>query len=868
MKNLDKTLELLDDNSNFSEFFEQNSEKLNTIYYADRIVNKYPSIFFDKWLEHAGVTQKITNAIVNNIVNDNSSDMSQKFTYLLMHLIENNFYNKKNVIHLENLLLKNNLRYLVIYLRLYLKEKQQPITSKNLNFLIGLKTVGIIDDHIENQILTLTLEKTESIVDLFEFTVSKLVKTNELNYQLNLMSKINPNVFDLIVDSNIIDIKKNNKLLQKILTCSAINQNIDLYFHLLNNYNMIPSKTDILSAFGLTLTKKKRIVTKVKGYRGRYRYRYISPSTRFNHNFHFDKTKYNLEHENKLVKLVKYYTNHNINLNVIPHIKNYICHLLSLGYLELQLEICNNIGYKHGGHTLHSLITKIVHIDNDVLLKKCIEYSQISTEKFVNSTWLTKSVKNECYKISQYMIDTLKMKTTGKDVIRGSRNYKKLLFLHKNKLPIQESCISTLFINNDLKAIDFCVETLKYKVTWNSLLNLFKCSQTTSAITIFKKYYPALEVKQPLKIVSSILNNKITIHTLAMIKFVLKGITLKNNSSILLKALQTKNLQIVKYFCETHGFTIDHMTNEMFETCMSVSYRNVYRRRSMRRLTDDTYHETKNLNVFEYLQNKFPVKFMEFSSNIIENKREILFDIAKQYFYNNSNHEKLCIFVKQMKDLFNWQCSLEELKIWIKDIYRNSDMENVLNCYNFDKHDMKKFLQSIQFWKFPNLFFIICKKHDIDIKEYINPETMTSMFVRGDLNASQFTQYFENINTNVTPYAYSLITKIWSRQRVSSRYIKIVSDKIQTINKFCKDIKEVDYEKLKKYDIKSYKFNIVEYNLTQNENNELNKNLYENYYEDNYEDDYQNINENYVENYENYEYDENPNYINEAIVHL
>ena len=118
------------------------------------ILKKYPSDFFDMWLTKSHVNKYFTHQLIDNIANNSLYLEKQKWTDLLFKLIENKYYNKTNVVHLENLLLKHKLYYIDLFLRTHVKEKIQNIVTDNLNFLTNLTKIGIENNYIIIRCLT------------------------------------------------------------------------------------------------------------------------------------------------------------------------------------------------------------------------------------------------------------------------------------------------------------------------------------------------------------------------------------------------------------------------------------------------------------------------------------------------------------------------------------------------------------------------------------------------------------------------------------------------------------------------------------------------------------------------------------------
>lgn len=871
MSETPKDIELknLFDTSNYL-LFKNQSPQANDLCFSKSILSKYPSDFFDIWIKKIGITKRFTTSLIDNIVNADTPLLKQELIHLLYSLIEKKHYSKKNVVHLENLLLSHNMYHHIIYLRMYIKEKIQPITSDNLNFLIGLTKVGIVNEQINNQILKLSLDQYDSLVDVYDLIVSKMLSLNN-EEQLDLVARVNPTVFQLLLDSNVIN--TNDKKLQKILSYSAKTQNIDLYMHLLQNHNTIPSKSDILEIFGLVPTGKSAIRTKVTRGR-RYRYRYISPSVRFTHKFNFKKSICKQTYMTKLINLVKYYTEHNIELSPISGIKHFICYLVSLNYLELQLEICKNIGYKHGGLTLTSLIRQIILKDNDILLKKFIDYSQIDTEKFVNGSYLTSAVQSGNFKVSQFMIDVLKMKTTGSAVVRGCINCAKLKFLHKNNLPIQENIMNLLFSYGDIASIDYCIETFNFKVTNCALLHTIKSHQKKS-LTILKKYYPTLEHKCPLKILSCLLNNTITIHTLPTIKLILKDTKIK--STIMQKVLNTHNLSIIKYFCNTQKLTLNNVSCKNLQELMepTTSWRGRrwcrilrgHRRRSVLHSNNDP---TKILKILQYIKDNYPTKFEEFNETLID--RDTFLSNFLTYVTSREIIHSLSNILDMTQTIFEWKMPEKTIYGLLKALYDPIDIKQLFNYYpNLSQKSIEDILSSIDIYDNYELFVEITKKFNIDVSKYTTSTILMKNLTKRYISVESVKYIIDSCQHNslkLTPAIYTYFVKqLPLESNTYSRNRKYRMKFLIELNNYYNKITLEDYNSLLKYFKNiSLEFDIVEYQLENDEKLENFDNIQNNII--NLGDFNNNINDDYHIEYDNLDYDNIYDNINDNVDYI
>lgn len=795
MSQLQDNLINLFNESNLKLFSKYNHSLAIKKRFSKIVIEKYPSPFFDKWIETYPLTKMFTMSLINKINNYNSLFETEKYTNLLYMLIETRKYNKSNVTHLENILIENKMFSHVAFLRLHIKDKlKNCLKIDNLNFFMNLKTVGINNKLLNDKILKLSLNNYNSLIDVYDLLVKKMTTlTND--EQIELVAKVNPQVFQLLLESNVV--KNEDKTLQKILTHSSHIYNIDLYQHLLENYNLMPSKSDILKIFGLTLTKKPTINTKCKiGFKKTIRYRYVSPLTRFRNKFNLDNSVNNQEYTNKLIKLVTYYTNKNIKLINISGIKYYVCHLISLNCLELQLEICKNIGYKHTGYTLNSLICKIIKSDNCDLLKKFIDYSQIELEKFVNSSYLTYSIVNNCFKIAHFMVQKLKMKTSWKNVITNTTNISKLKFLAENNLPIQETVMTKLFEIGDIESIEYCIDTFNYNITSTMITQLLK-NQNTNTITIFKKYYKNIKNKYPQKMLSSLLSNTITIFTLPIIKIIISEIKVKSN--IMFKILKTTNLNIIKYFCETKGLNLEEVTNAELEMLLCSTFPTKKRTHV---LVKNKEKQWENLfKTFNYIKQKFSKKFEEFNKNL-KNKDDLFkkfLNIGVRYDNNILNHTlETFDWIPSEKILFDHICdSRYYYENKLCNVTKNLSENIVEQLFDFLKLDIS---DDVNF----NDAIMLSKQHNINIMEYYK---LTPIYViYGIINFMWKTENYLLLvelfpQLKVNNIIYNIyITYIENdihllKNKKNYKYYKYVTT-IKNITKIVNTIQHKDYKKL------------------------------------------------------------------------
>ena len=295
------------------------------------ILSKYPSSFFEKWMIKIGVTKTFSTSLIKTIANTSDYNLRQNYVNLLLSLIENNFYTNEHVIHLEKLLLRYNLYYYALFLRMHNKNYTNKIKSTNINYLLGLSKLGIINEHIDNQIFKFKIQNYESISDIYDVVINKMISLT-CEEQILLISQLNPEIFQLLVDSNVFI--QSPKLIQKLLTYSAINKNILLHIYLIETFDAVPSKSDILNIFGITRTQIKL----------KKRRRNRSCSTKFK--YHTNRNLYTEQFMIQLLDLFNCYNKKNINLSKLSAMKYLVNFLLTENFLEFALELCNFIKYK------------------------------------------------------------------------------------------------------------------------------------------------------------------------------------------------------------------------------------------------------------------------------------------------------------------------------------------------------------------------------------------------------------------------------------------------------------------------------------------------------------------------------------------
>lgn len=792
-------MQKLFEKSDFS-FFDHDFDEINKNF-SQSILEKFPSDFFNEWLKKINITKKFTTSLIKNIYDEKKFLKKELLTHLLYYLIENKYYNKNNVVHLENLLLSYEMYNHIVFLRMYVKDKtHQLITANNLNFLKNLTKVGIVDEKINDKILKLSLNEYDSLIDIYDVLIEKMLILT-YDEQIKLISRVNPTVFQMLVDSNSINL--NEKKLQKILSFASHYQNIDLYLYLLVNDKTIPSKTDILGIFGLTLANKSKLKQlKISRHR-----RYISPTTRFRHKFNFNCSEYSSSYVNKLTELVKYYSDNNIKLENISGIKHYICYLLSNDHLELQLELCKNIGYKHGGHTLLLLIHKLIKKDDPLLLKKFIEYSQISAEKFVNSSYLPYAINNNSFKVADFMTNVLKMKTTSDSL--GMLNIEKIKFLHEHNLPIYENIMNKLFGNCDTESIDYCISTFNFKVT-RKMLTFLLMSNSKNTLSVFKKYYNILKHVCQRKLLLYVLNNTtFTIFTLAIIKILTKNIKIKQNMMPII--LKTNNFKIIKYFCEYHNLNFDNISCETFVSSLfkfKKYIRQNYRMKISRRNNRFSYTEN-SLNIIKYVKTNFNSQFEIYSKN-----QGSIIDLCIE-------RGDKSLTLDFLSETFDWKMSLLQFEAFINIEYADESFLKIVEHSNhFPISEIERILEAKSetkyFYYIPYLYFLVHEKYNIDISKYVSPDELMEKVAFGDFSVKdcvQFLKYYPNIK--LSPFIYSCFALYMSRYTCCGKY---ELNKLIKINEIYDEITQIDYENIiKMFKNIKCKFKIIDHKFSENE---------------------------------------------------
>jgi hypothetical protein len=814
-----ETTELFN-NSDLTFFDVARVSEITSSYNSKAILKKYPSDFFDMWLTQSHVNRYFTHQLIDNIANNSLYLEKQKWTDLLFKLIENKYYNKTNVVHLENLLLKYKLYYIDLFLRTHIKEKTQNIVTDNLNFLTNLTKIGIGNNYIYDRILHLSFEQNKSIIDMYDFVVLKMTKM-DYDEQMIFVSKVNVEMFQLLVDSNVITLS--DKYKHKILSLSALHNNIDLYIYLFN-MDTASSKKDILDIFGLTSIKHKREIksnNQQNNRRGRYRFR--SSRGKFNKIFLWKSHIYTKKYVEKLTSLVRMYTKNNIVLD-FKNMKKFIVHLLNSKHTELQLEMCRNIGYKHGGYNLNKLINQIIISNDPILLQKCINYSQIQTEKFVNGNHLERAIKANKLELAKYMIDVLKMKCTANDVVSGSSNVNKLTFLFENNLPIQNNVMKHLFMNGDIQSINFCIEKFNFPITHTLLMELITRNLKNSSIKFFKDNYSQLKTQLPYKASLVLLKDRgDSPQLLHVLKFLWQNKNLPQK--IMPHILHAKNFNVIKFACNDHGLNIDNITS--FDVGGMLRLKRWYSSYGVSKLE-------KLLDIYEYLNLNFPEKFKEIVTNLTYAHDNIISRISQ--LINKGTSQNDYILCTRIQNIFNFKLSQDDF-IQLLERAGNKIPDwvcNIIDTFDEISNDFLKNLMrpynniSIH----SNILTYLKTKRNIKINIYdyaSSTEIMKYILDNDtDINISTF---ISDYDIKFTPAIYSFIVahlKYKTRthgQGRSTRLLKksrvifnSINQLINILNKDYQNIIQDDYT----YIINTLKplnctFNIIDYELTDDE---------------------------------------------------
>ena len=784
------TIQQLFDNSDES-LFKKDYSAMSLKYFSTNIIDKYPSHFFDSFLKFVKINNFFTTKLIEKII---CSTNKYKYTELLCYLISSHYYHANNTKLLEKLLINNNLNYLYLYLKLFVKNKAKQIPT-NIKIIDLLHHIGYNDEIITTQLLYHKL-KNKCVVDMYENIVHDISSFTTQNEILNFCSKLTVELFQLLVNGKVITITSNIK--KKLLSYTIQNKNFEMISYIADNNTVLP-KVDTLCLLGISIKKNNKI-KKLSRHRPIYfsRRRYLSK-------LYVDDSLYNDNslHKTKLFELIKLFTNNNIILNKCFEIEKFILYLLKCKCFYLSIEICNNINYKIKSSHFRYFMRYIILSNDANLLKQIIKYKLFELEKFVNKSYfLDIAIKQNKFNIAKYMITNLKMKTEGKNVIKCSDNLQRLEFVYNNNLPIKQNILEVLFGINDAKSVIFCVEKLKLKITWKMIFCSFNKNNGKNMLNIILKYYNTIKHKNTCSTVIKLLQSKNTTYIFKLVKVLCKDYNFKSN--IFDTVLLTKNIKLIKYFNKTHNMSLDGIYIEPIIDKLNI-------RKS--RYFVPKNNLKKLLNIYKYIKTDFLEQFVNVI-NYITTRYDGIFNFMIMLLTTNNNEASTNIlkFFSDMKEIFNANVSPTNVYNYIS----HSDNFRVI------KHIVNQ-LDTIP----DNIITLICTKYNvniyhilwlkyeknINIKLYVNHMLLIHNTLRYYNTINNFEKLITLCDIQITPFIYShLVTlmqnlnRIYFYRRKMTQYKKL----IQILKKYENNMFKNDHDILNtELNLCKYNFNII-----------------------------------------------------------
>ena len=514
-----------------------------------KIIDKYPSTFFDKWINTYGICKEFTKQLILRM---SSGDI--KWIELFFLLVETGKYNTFHFNRLGKSLLKNNLIPIYNYYALFVNKNINVNNINNINVLESLlettHNTSFINC-IRTKLFSLYCENITNYNKISVFIASH--NKNNIT-QIELLSKCNIDIYFKLIADKIICID-DDKSKQQLLTYSIVHNNINLVKYLITQ-NIIPDERDMQQLLGLTnVNKKKKKVEKIRKYT-RYSYR-IQFSLQFKKHYTFNNSIFKNNYEDVLVDIINMlYVNGNSSfLDFIKKPKLFLKILYHYDLIKLLISISKILKIKVTlkSYQIISILQRIIAYDDPKLLKDVLLINIISTEKFNNNMhYLKYAIRNGYINNARYMINDLKMKI-GSNIFfsryyynyrdRSTKNNVDILkFMQDNNICINDKTLDGLILLNDFDAIKYCVEVLNVKIKLKQLINLFtgKYNKNKSA-TIFKYFYDKYYADSNTNTVVSIIRSLLTISNIITAKSICSIIKYISHDKKL------KNAQLLKY---------------------------------------------------------------------------------------------------------------------------------------------------------------------------------------------------------------------------------------------------------------------------------------------------------------------------------
>lgn len=825
-------------------------------FFEKKILDKFPSDFFINWLNKIGITLTFTLEIIEKI---KTGDI--KWQNILLYLVENGYYRKKNFNALAKQLVNNNMTYLLLLINIGRIDKNSIISIISDNkILIKLKQLGY-DEKLINEKLLLNNNNYDEVKNI-------LLSSDKENIP-EMISMCNIDIVKELMLNNALKLEY-DKILHKILSYACIYINYNLITYLIKK-NIFPSQNDLLHIFCIT-KKPPRKMKKSTISKSKFKYRsYIRRrfgDDKFNKKYSVVKSYYTIEHEDYLVDLIEIMVKNNICHPFEKNINIVILKFFQIDqiYLAVKLMMCYPNTVKLNSNMKNIIIRNTIILDDVNLLKNLIELKIIKTEIFnTQKMYLYRALFSSSFSVAKYMVETLKMKIST-SFFKKKRHYyyydyskipsvfvsnhKKLIdFFIDNNLKIDKNILIVFISYGNLEALKYCEEKLKLLPSLKDIMSLlprkYNGTSKKNYSKIFKYYYDKLDnVRSITSLVLSLLkkiDNKNDSFVLALIKHVAKNKRLKSKK-ILNYAFECCNVNIIKYFNQTHKIPMN--TEEtLLGIRKFITGKNIYGGFH----SFDSYRNFQRLNklynIYKYIELISPALFKILKQMLISMNSNTADEIdIKQFMYSvcspNITELQITQIYNRIYEMFDHKINSENLI----DILYHSRVPQNLGAILKLVHPSDELIKKI-------LLKIIVHSYETFVASVNSNDLIKSALTLQILNNALFLKcctgvlayLINNANIIPTPYSYHVFTMELNNYR-AHRYNKHDLEEITTILKLLftrqKQIAREDFDFLSEYaqnknitDFNLLKFKIIDkykpydYELLDNEIVEMNYNI-------------------------------------------
>lgn len=781
------------------------------IAYGGLILDKYPSKFFDTWIETYGVSITMMKSLILKMKTGN-----WKYTSLFCEFVEKKLIKNKIMGNVQNLIIKSKMYHLLSFIKIFYPEKKIPVGL--INDLNVLEKLRITDPNNKNLNIKLISKNEHNVQKI----CSIISSTEHESDKYELIGRCHEKVLNHLDETNQIDLK-NFKTVQKIFLNALSLRNVSLITYLLK-YGITLTGENVKFLFGITEEIKKSKKLKKKICR-RYRHwrRTNNPINKFKKIYKIKFSIYSNNYDMDLFGLLQKLEKDVLNPKLIKNIKLFIQCLFLYGAVRSALfliKLFDNISIKLRSSDITSVAFAIIKTDDPNILKDVLLLKLIKTDKFVSCTnYLRFAIENRFIKIAEYMIESLKMKISSSDIMmRPSYSYRRLhrankisgknemsgvdvlKFLEKHNMPINKSIIASFVRNGDEDGIKYCEETLKIFPTLSDLSQMFYNSYRVpkNAGIIFKSHFDKMikngEHPRIMNITKSLLskgNNSSMVFS--VIKHITKNRKMKSESIINL-CIENSRLNALKYFHEVKKIPIDITGKLMSNLCQEprVNRYNYYRRFGFRGQSRDIQ---KKLKIFQYLKDKCPDKFEIFKNEYIKNKENI-----SKLLHQNRTNDSITERIDTIESIFGVKIGCEHL-LSLLDSFVYLTNEYIVRIHEkikFSDELVKKLLSY-------NPGIVMCQiltQLGYDMKKYLTIKALNASIEVGVLDNSYVSYIIEEIGIKPTPYSYSLLALSIERYKnIYMRPIPKIDENNSTLklliifNKSNNKMKKADYDK-------------------------------------------------------------------------